>query len=190
MATILADPFSRWREVVDPPTEMISRRPTPPLPILRQRELPPLEPWEDASEVDAADDREQDGDYENAEPSAWPRPAWGFVMLALAVACWVVSPRGFLARRLLSDFFLWAATACLILGLIILAGRWFVGDSPEDETESESESTASPRRTVTDVATQVFLTFASHTPSAIRDRHSTTGLPSTGIQRSFGTSTL
>ena len=119
---------------------MMRRRPSPPLPILGQREFPPLEPWEYDSDVDAADDRRQDGDYENAESPAWPRPAWGFVMLALAVACWVVSPRGFLARRLLSDFFLWAATACLILGLIILAGRWFVGDSPEEEPESESKS--------------------------------------------------
>ena len=109
------------------PSDDDSQSTRTPSPILAQ--------LEDAPDHHLSDDDQShssEGDYENADGVAWPRPAWGFVLLALAAACWVVSPRGFLAGWFLSDVFFWAATACSMLGLIILLGRWLVPDEVDD----------------------------------------------------------
>lgn len=54
------------------------------------------------------------------EDDCWPRPSWSSVLFAIALVCWLFSPRGFLMGRFLSDAFLWLATVCFILGVLIL----------------------------------------------------------------------
>ena len=55
-----------------------------------------------------------------SEDESWPSPSWSSVLFAIALVCWLFSPRGFLMGRFLSDAFLWLATVCFILGVLIL----------------------------------------------------------------------
>ena len=75
------------------------------------------------------------GDGPRVGDPGWIQPAWSSVLLIVAFACWLLSPRGFLVGRFLNDVFLWLAGVFFFLGITILVSDWL---GPKQPAEGEN----------------------------------------------------
>jgi len=105
--------------------------------------LPILQPTLNLEPEPTRSETQLEDSQERLEDEGWPRPSWSGVLFAIALVSWLFSPRGFLVGRFLSDVFLWLATVCFILGLLILISDW-VGAAltPENQGTRDDEDFA------------------------------------------------